>query len=48
MRHASPTQRDDKGWRAEFRIPFSQLRFEPGKSDTFGTRRPRPGNDVTS
>lgn len=29
-------KRDDKGWRAEFRIPFSQLRFEPGKSDTFG------------
>lgn len=29
-------KRDDKGWRAEFRIPFSQLRFEPGKRDTFG------------
>jgi hypothetical protein len=28
--------RDDKGWKAEFRIPFSQLRFEPGKRDTFG------------
>jgi Domain of unknown function (DUF5916)/Carbohydrate family 9 binding domain-like len=28
--------RDDTGWRAEFRIPFSQLRFEPGKADTFG------------
>jgi hypothetical protein len=29
-------KRDDKGWTAEFRIPFSQLRFEPGKRDTFG------------
>jgi hypothetical protein len=29
-------RRDDKGWRAEFRIPFSQLRFEPGKRDAFG------------
>ena len=29
-------KRDDSGWRAEFRIPFSQLRFEPGKRDTFG------------
>jgi hypothetical protein len=29
-------KRDDKGWRAEFRIPFSQLRFEPGKRDIFG------------
>jgi len=28
--------RDEKGWKAEFRIPFSQLRFEPGKGDTFG------------
>jgi hypothetical protein len=28
--------RDARGWRAEFRIPFSQLRFEPGKRDTFG------------
>lgn len=28
--------RDGRGWRAEFRIPFSQLRFEPGKRDTFG------------
>jgi hypothetical protein len=29
-------KRGDKGWRAEFRIPFSQLRFEPGKLDVFG------------
>jgi hypothetical protein len=29
-------RRDDKGWSAEFRIPFSQLRFVPGKGDTFG------------
>jgi len=28
--------RDGEGWRAEFRIPFSQLRFETGKRDTFG------------
>lgn len=28
--------RDDTGWSAEFRIPFSQLRYEPGKRDTFG------------
>src|SRR5512136_34756 len=28
--------RDEKGWKAEFRIDFSQLRFEPGKGDTFG------------
>jgi hypothetical protein len=28
--------RDSEGWKAEFRIPFSQLRFEPGKGDTFG------------
>ena len=28
--------RDSEGWNAEFRIPFSQLRFEPGKLDTFG------------
>ena len=28
--------RDDKGWRAEFRIPFSQLRFDPAKGGTFG------------
>ena len=29
-------RRDPQGWRAEFRIPFSQLRFEPGKGDAFG------------
>ena len=28
--------RDGEGWKAEFRIPFSQLRFETGKRDTFG------------
>jgi hypothetical protein len=28
--------KDGQGWKAEFRIPFSQLRFEPGKRDTFG------------
>lgn len=28
--------RDEQGWRAEFRIPFSQLRFTPGASGTFG------------
>lgn len=28
--------KDSQGWKAEFRIPFSQLRFEPGKGDTFG------------
>jgi hypothetical protein len=28
--------RDREGWQAEFRIPFSQLRFETGKRDTFG------------
>jgi hypothetical protein len=28
--------KDAEGWKAEFRIPFSQLRFEPGKRDTFG------------
>ncbi len=28
--------RDGKGWRARFRIPFSQLRFEPGKREEFG------------
>lgn len=26
-------KRDAKGWRAEFRIPFSQLRFASGKQD---------------
>jgi hypothetical protein len=28
--------RNDKGWRAEFRIPFSQLRFNPSTSTQFG------------
>lgn len=28
--------RGPEGWTAEFRIPFSQLRFEPGKTGTFG------------
>ena len=28
--------RNEKGWRAEFRIPFSQLRFNPGATGTFG------------
>jgi hypothetical protein len=28
--------RDAEGWKAEFRIPFSQLRFETGKRDAFG------------
>ncbi len=28
--------RDAGGWAAEFRIPFSQLRFQPGRTDTFG------------
>ncbi len=28
--------RDARGWRAEFRIPFSQLRFHAGESSTFG------------
>ncbi len=28
--------RDGSGWAAEFRIPFSQLRFTPSKSSTFG------------
>jgi Domain of unknown function (DUF5916)/Carbohydrate family 9 binding domain-like len=28
--------RDEGGWRAEFKIPFSQLRFNPGESETFG------------
>ena len=29
-------ERHDRGWRAEFRIPFSQLRFNPGGGQTFG------------
>ncbi len=28
--------RDREGWRAEFRIPFSQLRFHPSDDATFG------------
>src|SRR6266542_3454727 len=28
--------RDESGWTAEFRIPFSQLRFNPATSNTFG------------
>src|SRR5262245_4893692 len=28
--------RDAQGWTAEFRIPFSQLRFNPSQSSTFG------------
>jgi len=28
--------RDPQGWSAEFRIPFSQLRFNPAKANTFG------------
>jgi hypothetical protein len=28
--------RDAQGWSAEFRIPFSQLRFNPSKDNTFG------------
>jgi len=28
--------RDEAGWTAEFRIPFSQLRFTPSASNTFG------------
>jgi hypothetical protein len=28
--------RSERGWRAEFRIPFSQLRYRPSDSSTFG------------
>src|SRR5439155_8190153 len=28
--------RDESGWTADFRIPFSQLRFAPSESNTFG------------
>src|SRR6476469_5357375 len=28
--------RGEKGWRAEFRIPFSQLRYRPSKTSIFG------------
>jgi hypothetical protein len=30
------TKVDSLGWVAEFRIPFSQIRFAPGKEQTFG------------
>ena len=30
------TRIDSLGWVAEFRIPFSQIRFAPGQSQTFG------------
>jgi hypothetical protein len=29
--------RDEKGWKAEFRIPFSQLRFEPARMTPSGS-----------
>ena len=32
----SRSSRDADGWRAEFRIPFSQLRFHPSADSTFG------------
>ena len=28
--------RDEKGWLAQFKIPFSQLRFDPARAHTFG------------
>jgi hypothetical protein len=28
--------RDDQGWTAKFRVPFSQLRFDPNRANTFG------------
>jgi hypothetical protein len=28
--------RDARGWTAQFRIPFSQLRFDPARASTFG------------
>jgi hypothetical protein len=28
--------RGERGWRAEFRIPFSQLRYRPSEASTFG------------
>ena len=28
--------RGERGWRAEFRIPFSQLRYHPSETSTFG------------
>ena len=42
---------DAEGWRAQFRIPFSQLRFDPKKADTFGfaiTRRVGRLNEVAT
>ncbi len=30
------TSRDDEGWTAEFRIPFSQIRFSNGSKHKFG------------
>ncbi len=30
------TSRDDRGWSAEFRIPYSQLRFRQGDDQTWG------------
>ena len=41
--------RDAQGWSAEFRIPFSQLRFNPSQTNTFGLavvarHRPVEGN----
>jgi hypothetical protein len=39
------------GWRAQFRIPFSQLRFDPKKAETFGlaiTRRVGRLNEVST
>jgi hypothetical protein len=39
------------GWRAQFRIPFSQLRFDPNKAETFGfaiTRRVGRLNEVST
>ena len=32
------TQVTDEGWSAEFRIPFSQLRFNPGDAQVWGIR----------
>ena len=29
-------RRDNEGWRAEFRIPFSQLRFSPARTGPLG------------
>ncbi len=43
--------KDAEGWRAQFRIPFSQLRFDPKKAETFGlavTRRIGRLNEVST